>query len=403
MSHVILHSDESSIEEDLGYYFSGMRDLHGQVRPQESIQSMTPIADRLSLDGGDGRVVNFFFPVNPYSVERVYIGISVSLFSNNWGASFLLELLKLVKPGGDIVLPVYPEGQAGEKVYWSRSFLENIFLSRSGWNLRNNINAENDGVMSMRVGRQLPKPIPSTIEWFYKERGNLMLGQCLKNCTGAISGVSIQEPFLHLCRLVWGEYTKSAVTERIITDEIKHTQAISFVHIGTDYGLLVNDLMLTPKARLSEGVTCQIGTHSPSILNNVAHYFAPFTRGKHNVICIAGADLQEVRRAHVVCISEVLSHTDADQHARLIEQAWSRVEPGGLLVVFEDFTGSSSPTSPDELDALLSSIGEVIYYSSTVATRIRNDVEISHYSLQLEEQLRQEKQTRQRVFRVVRK
>ena len=61
--------------------------------------------------------------------------------------SFLLQLLKVLKPNGAIILPVYPEGQAQEKGYWSRSFLENIFLSRQRWTGFSNVRAENDGVM----------------------------------------------------------------------------------------------------------------------------------------------------------------------------------------------------------------------------------------------------------------
>ena len=88
---------------------------------------MTPVADHLASEFNDDKVCNFFYPQLPNQLDRIYIGISVSLFANHWGASFLVELLKLVKPGGVIILPVYPEGQAAEKGYWSRSFLENKF------------------------------------------------------------------------------------------------------------------------------------------------------------------------------------------------------------------------------------------------------------------------------------
>ena len=74
-----------------------------------------------------GRRPFFFSPSQPNILDKIYIGISVPLFANNWGASFLLQLLNILKPGGAIILPVYPEGQAQEKGYWSRSFLENIF------------------------------------------------------------------------------------------------------------------------------------------------------------------------------------------------------------------------------------------------------------------------------------
>ena len=131
MAQVVLHLDEKYIAEDLEYYFSGERDKNNQVRPDKNIYSMTPHSRHINIDFADGKVGNFFYPILPEPIDRIYIGISVSLFANYWGASFLLELLKQVKPGGDIVLPVYPEGQAHEKDYWSRSFLENIFTKGS--------------------------------------------------------------------------------------------------------------------------------------------------------------------------------------------------------------------------------------------------------------------------------
>ena len=136
------------------------------------------------------------------------------LFASHWGASFLLELLKIVKPGGSIILPVYPEGQAQEKGYWSRSFLENIFLSRERWTGFSNVRAENDGVMSLSVGRKWPDPIPSTAQWFYQQRANLALGELLE--TGNRDDLSTA--FSKIAVRVWANYTHSSVVERIILD-----------------------------------------------------------------------------------------------------------------------------------------------------------------------------------------
>ena len=97
MSQVVLHLGKEYIEEDLEYYFSGERDKNNQVRPDESIYSMTPFESHINVDFSDGKVGNFFYPLTPNSLDRIYIGISISLFANHWGASFLLELLKQVK------------------------------------------------------------------------------------------------------------------------------------------------------------------------------------------------------------------------------------------------------------------------------------------------------------------
>ena len=115
MADAAFHLTEEFISEDLEYYFSGERDKNNQIRPDDNIYSMTPTSTHLSVGLDDDKVGNFFYPTLPNLLDRVYIGISVPLFASNWGASFLLELLKVVKPGGAIILPVYPEGQAQEK------------------------------------------------------------------------------------------------------------------------------------------------------------------------------------------------------------------------------------------------------------------------------------------------
>ena len=218
MSQVILHQGEKYITEDLDYYFSGERDKNNQIRPDKSLISMIPITNHIDNNFEDFKVSNFFYPQLPKQLDRIYLGISVSLFANHWGASFLIELLKLVKPGGVIILPVYPEGQAGEKGYWSRSFLENIFLSRSGWIGLSNVNAENDGVMSLRVGKKWPVPRPSSIEWFYQERSNLLLSCIHTNNNGISIKSNIQETFNLLCELIWREHSNSAIIEKILQD-----------------------------------------------------------------------------------------------------------------------------------------------------------------------------------------
>jgi len=209
MAHAAFHFAEEFITEDLDYYFSGERDKNNQIRPDDNIYSMTPASSHCCFDMRDGRVANFFFPSQPNLFDRIYIGISVPLFANNWGASFLLQLLKVLKPNGAIILPVYPEGQAQEKGYWSRSFLENIFLSRQRWTGFSNVRAENDGVMSLQVGRKWPDPIPSTIEWFYQQRSNIALERIVE----AGSSDVLQTTYIGSLKKVWRNYTHSAVIE----------------------------------------------------------------------------------------------------------------------------------------------------------------------------------------------
>ena len=166
---LIFHKSEKYIEEDIFYYISDQRDKHSMIKPKkEDLISMTVESENLS-GPKEKQISNVLYPFKKNSIDKIYIGLSFPLFSNNWAASYLRYLLKIIKTDGAIILPVYPEEQANEKGMWSRSFLENIFTSRTGWTGRNNVWAENDGVMSMRIGKKFPDKINSTLNFYLEE------------------------------------------------------------------------------------------------------------------------------------------------------------------------------------------------------------------------------------------
>ena len=345
--------------------------------------------------------VIFFYPVLPDALDRIYIGISVSLFANHWGASFLLELLKHLKPGGSIIVPVYPEGQAAEKDFWSRSFLENIFLSRERWTGFSNLTAENDGVMSIRVGRKWPAPMPSSIEWFFKERGNLLLADLQSGYSGNDLTGHLKNAFVPLCTMMWNQYSASAVTERVITEYVGKKQASTLMHIGQDYGLLANDVILSPMMNLEKGVTWHVGDHEDSLANSISRYFSAHTQEKHVMNYGNLSDVAFNDPSNVIVISDLYSSIGAAKYKQLLDQAWAHLAGNGVLVVREDLSGNAAEIA--QLDVAMSALGEVDMHSSIAARKIETAVEISQYSLAVEENLRQEKLSKDNIFRVVHK
>jgi hypothetical protein len=398
MTQAILHLTEEFISEDLDYYFSGERDKNNQIRPDDNIVSMTPASDQLSFGIGGDKAGNFFFPTSPNILDRIYIGTSIPLFANNWGASFLLQLLKVLKPGGAVILPVYPEGQAQEKGYWSRSFLENVFLSRQRWTGFSNVRAENDGVMSLRVGRKWPDPIPGTIEWFYQQRANMMLEDLL------VSGGShgIQDIYTSLIDNVWKNYTNSAVIERIILDHFGAKTSVTIQNLTNDYGLLITDLLLSPYVSVVKGVTYETSVEQENVAKNFHHYFSPYTKDRHIIIAYDINNSVSDAKSDVVCVFNSLNGTsDSDQV--MLNAALEQVKPDGLLVVYEDLGANHQTISAENLDKILEQYGAVQFYSSIVASKIHENIEISHYSTVQESHLVKEKRDKTKVFRVINK
>jgi hypothetical protein len=84
----------------------------------------------------------------------------------------------------------------------------------------------------------------------------------------------------------------------------------------------------------------------------------------------------------------------------LLTKLWEALDPQGILVIRETY---NDVQSSQQTDQFLSSMGKVHYYSSIAATPIQEKVEISQYSLAVEENLRQEKSEKLDVFRVIQK
>ena len=357
---------------------------------------MTPAASHLSANLDNGSIGNFFYPTLPNLLDRIYIGISVPLFASNWGASFLLELLKIIKPGGVVILPVYPEGQAQEKGYWSRSFLENIFLSRQRWTGFSNVRAENDGVMSLGIGRKLPDPIPSTAQWFYQQRAHFALEKLLQSGDRDEFSKSYAEVSLR----VWANNMHSSVIERIILDFFGAKQPVTVNCVSNDYGLLVTDLLLSNYINVIKGSTIHVAAVDEVVSQNFTSYFKPHTGEQHTMRFMALDNIQFESSADVINLIHCLANLNEEQQTSLIDKAWNNLKPNGLLVLHDAMPAG---WQQNNLHQKLSAIGKLSTYSSIVASKIEANVKISHYSTLQEEKLREEKLQQTNVFKVIQK
>ena len=380
MTDLILHKHENYISEDLAYYFSGQRDVNNQIRPKKNIYSLTPYSPSFAIDFNDGKVGNLFFPLAPYSIDRIYIGISFPLFANNWGTAFLRYLLTRVKPEGCVVLPVYPEMQASEKNLWSRSILENSFQSRSRWLGTSNLWAENDGVMSMRIGRKFPSLTPSTAAYFFTEVANNIVRHSLY---AKAAYTSNSDQLFSLGKHYWHSANSAAIIERIIQDHFGRKRAVTLCELSNSNGLIAIECLLsqyiTIKQAISIMTTPQASHHSRllknSFHNDIQDRFTAVEKGP--AAALEHAEMHDV--ISIINYSQVASAPDKLQ--ALLAKAWEKLSSGGILIVHDDHK-ALEPLLP-----ALQAFGAIHYYSALVASRIQDGETISHYSSAIEEEL----------------
>ena len=396
MTDLVFHKSEIYIKEDLEYYFSGERDIHSQVKPGKDIFSLTPDSKELNIDFKDKEIGNLFFPFTPGSVERIYIGISFPLFANNWGAAFLRHLMTLVKPEGYVVLPVYPEMQASEKNYWARSILEDIFISRSRWKGMSNIWAENDGVMSMRIGRKQPPEINSTANYLLRQGGQAVTRQVLVHNN---DNASVKEHFLNLHSSHWANVINSAIVEKIIQDQFGRKKGVILATLGDDdnNSLLAIELLLSPYINIESALaetsskTCallqpdEVKAFNSHLIKNKL-----ITNSNQNDLIASGPQPQVITLIN-----------SADEVT--IEATWDLIAPGGLLIVHQDQHIPTKKLSTEQIESKLNSLSTVRYYSSIAASEHKSGNEISHYSTIIEQELKDERDNKEGVFWVIEK
>ena len=372
---IALHRSASDIEEDLEYYFSEQRDKHNQIRPSDDIRSFTTDSPNFTEDPGEGGTGNVFHPFAPFSLDRIFIGISFPLFSNNWGAAFLRHLLGLIKPKGAVILPVYPEVQARDQGLWCRSSLENIFRSRSRYIGISNIWAENDGVMSMRIGRRWPPVIPSTARWLFEQTPRRAVALGLED-----NAEAIQKFWQSEVQRFWRLGRYHAIIEQIIRNQYGPRRPVRLAAIGEDAGLIALECLYSPYTRVTRADVYD-PKESPDALQ--ALDLACSTQEHGPLECLESSEAENL--CDVLCVTD----------SAALDAAARQLSKGGTLILTPECA-----TSNPELD---SEFNESKYYSDIVAQRLHSSIPIYHYSERIEEEIAQQTESHQDAFMVLSK
>jgi hypothetical protein len=178
--------------------------------------------------------------------------------------------------------------------------------------------------MSLRVGCRWPRHTASTIEWFFQERGNLVMDELIGADAPHANGSGNASPaqaFLARARQAWAVSYQSAALETIALD-IFGKRAFTLAHAAADSALLATELLLSPRLRLSEaGVQLESGQDRRAA-HALAGYFAAELRDRN-------ADL-------MLMLNEAATDRDSS-----LAQAWAGVRPGGALVLKENWGHAS--------------------------------------------------------------
>ncbi|MBT3548437.1 MAG: hypothetical protein HOI56_01400 [Gammaproteobacteria bacterium] len=378
MKEILIHKSDNYIEEDRDYYCSDIRDKHGMIQPSDNLVSVTCDSKVFKSNPTNDQICSIYYPFEKGSFHRIYVGISFPLFANNWGAAFLRHLMYLIEPEGGVILPVYAERQGVEKNYWSRSSLEVTFQSRQKWWGMSNIWAENDGVMSMRIGKKQPPKKNSSLNHFLENisSSDSNIGDVIKHHTNGII---------------------SAIVEQIIINYFGRTKAVSFCDIGGD-GLLSSEILMSDYVNVTKST--EIISEGVDV-NNIKKYLPSNLKNKLNINSYKSNQVEFNDQYDVISMVNIFDQISDKEKINFIIQAYDGLNNNGILVI-KDKSFNNIKFTQDLFNNLSDNL-EHSQYSSIVATKHNEKKNIAHYSDIIFNELKSENSTRNDVINVLQK
>ena len=381
MTDILIHKSSKYIKEDRDYYCSDIRDKHGMIKPSDDLISLSCDSEIIRPDIDCGELCSIYYPFEKHSFNRIYLGISFPLFANNWGAAFLRYLMYLIKKDGAVILPVYAERQGVEKNYWSRSSLEVMFQSRQKWWGMSNIWAENDGVMSMRIGKKEPPLIDSTINHLFDNEFQKANG-------------SVDEDFIKTVMRHHNNATTSAIIEQIIINYHGRKKSVSLLNVLGD-SLLPSEILMSDYVNVTEA-TQHFNQNSES---NYKSGFLPESFSK-NLGVIVNDQIPHVseKKYDIITMIDSLCGKSENEKLSIISDLKSSLNKKGIVVIKDSAFDKKEFCEKIKNDL---NVNELDQYSSIVAAKHIKDKKIAHYSDIIFDELNKENQSRQSVFSII--
>ena len=385
MIDIILHKSKQYIKEDIDYYCSDIRDKHGMIKPNDNLISLTCDSNIFHSNPSNNEICSIYYPFERGVFHRIYIGISFPLFANNWGATFLRHLMYLVDKDGAVILPVYAERQGVEKNYWSRSSLESIFQSRQKWWGMSNIWAENDGVMSMRIGKKQPPKKNSALTHLLNE--NIEQIKDSNSIDVIANNVNNQHQ----------NGTLSAIVEQIILNYYGRSKAVTFCEINGN-GLLAIETMMSDYIKISQSTAIINEKHN---INDFKKYLSNGFDKKFKVTKCENGNLNLDQNFDIITMINILDKKSDSEKKSCVNDTFNKLNKNGILILQDN--GSSNVETFNKITASIINSSVHSQYSSIVATKLNTNINIPHYSDIIFEELKNENISRNNVINIFQK
>lgn len=375
---------------------------------------------------GGGQVYDLFFPLQRGAYQTIFVHESVDLFDTSSSLDFLARAANAVAPGGMLIIDsgmmvakagegrptqgmveaVLGQPQEIRKRYWVYGYRERALAedrSVLGWfyNQRGNIveaNVTGGAIVGKSpaaakavFGRLLypgdeldtqPKRLPRNVIVDIVER--VRSGALPKGSLAEVGPATEMQyswdwesygqkfrPYQESWEnyLIPGNIYKAATIASILRANFPGRKDLSFLEHGGNAGVLTAQLLLDLPDMLARGVCCEVDIVPLLNALNVFNFYEDRLVGRMYVRNESAEAIAYDSSFSVIAFVHMLLYMRRDMLPDILGRAWDALEPGGLLLVFEN---THPPTTlsgadadilfmQDELESYLTPFGQIHY------------------------------------------
>ncbi len=381
-----------------------IRDLIGHTPESEDLQCLSPTGLAMSYT----ELRNKSFSMYCAQPEGCQAGAIISpgnrLFANGFGQSFLAAVHQSVTQGGWLCVPYWPEKVGRQRGFWTLSWLSEFLQSPvkeskdHGMAVfhRGDSLQQSDSVMtwyshdfaalfldyisqeSLEMSLELllhtfkdflvnrPNSVPSYRETAWSDDNKIDLAAELDRFAGTMN------------YMVGGTNYKSAVLERIIGDHITDGRKLKILDMGGAAGFVNAELLLT-MPRVEKAVTVDHLAYNLTLARRLFSYYRCSLAGRYFMEITPAQDYLYQESFDLVSFIGALLYVPREYVNVILQRSWDALNPGGVLVIHENIKSPSYKKDFDvmftveELEGYLEQFGEIEYYASTSAARLKPD------------------------------
>lgn len=169
--------------------------------------------------------------------------------------------------------------------------------------------------------------------------------------------------------LIPGNIYKASTIAAVIRRHFRGRTDLSFLEHGGNAGALTAQLLLELEKELQLGVCCEIDIVPLLNALNLFRHYQDRLGGRMYVRNISADAISYDRQFSVIAFVHMLVYVRRDLLPHVLQRAWDALEPGGLLLFFENTYPPSSLDGVDrkilfhlrELESYLNCFGEIEY------------------------------------------